>query len=85
MKKNLRWLFLLLIIVSSQAFTQFKIEGFTVNNGGGKSESATYNITASIGQADASQKLIGNTYSVTGGFWSTTNNDDVIFKNSFED
>ena len=40
-------------------------------NGGGTISSANYTLTGTIGQPDASQTLVGSTYELRGGFWTT--------------
>ena len=39
-------------------------------DGGGTSTGGTYQVSGTIGQADASGAMSGGNYSVTGGFWS---------------
>ena len=48
----------------------FAIDWYKVSGGGGTSTGATYQITGTIGQADAGGAMTGGSYSLTGGFWS---------------
>ena len=44
-----------------------------------------YEIKSSVGQAEASSYTSGGIYAINGGIWSATiNNNDIIFKNGFE-
>jgi hypothetical protein len=49
---------------------QYSIDWFKIAGGGGTSTGATYQVTGTIGQPDASSAMSGGPYSVTGGFWS---------------
>ena len=51
---------------------QYSIDWFKIAGGGGTSTGATYQVTGTIGQPDASSAMSGGQYSVTGGFWSLT-------------
>ena len=46
------------------------IDWYKISGGGGSSTGATYQVTGTIGQPDASGAISGGQYSVTGGFWS---------------
>jgi len=48
----------------------FAIDWYKVSGGGGTSTGSTYQITGTIGQADAGGTMAGGNYSLTGGFWS---------------
>jgi hypothetical protein len=48
----------------------YSINWYKVAGGGGTSIGATYQVTGTIGQPDASAAMSGGQYSVTGGFWS---------------
>ena len=48
----------------------FAIDWYKVSGGGGTSTGATYQVTGTIGQADAVGAMAGGNYSLTGGFWS---------------
>ena len=53
--------------VQGQSYT---IDWYKIAGGGGTSTGATYQVTGTIGQPDASGAMSGGQYSVTGGFWS---------------
>jgi hypothetical protein len=69
-------------LVFSQAFAQYEIKRYTINNGGSKLTGGNYEMNSSIGQDDASGSISSNNYSLNGGFWHKNN--DLIFKNGFE-
>src|ERR1035437_9779379 len=48
----------------------YSIDWFKIAGGGGTSAGATYQVTGTIGQPDASGPLTNGQYSVTGGFWA---------------
>lgn len=48
----------------------YSIDWYKIAGGGGASTGATYQVTGTIGQPDASGAMSGGNYSVTGGFWS---------------
>jgi hypothetical protein len=48
----------------------YSIDWYKIAGGGGTSTGATYQVTGTIGQPDASGALTGGNYSLTGGFWS---------------
>ena len=49
---------------------QYSIDWYKIAGGGGTSIGATYQVTGTIGQPDASGSMSGGNYSLTGGFWS---------------
>jgi len=55
---------------------QYSIDWYKIAGGGGTSTGATYSVSGTIGQPDASSAMSGgpvtgnNYYSLTGGFWS---------------
>ena len=49
---------------------QYSIDWYKIGGGGGTSTGATYQITGTIGQPDASGAMTGGRFSITGGFWS---------------
>jgi hypothetical protein len=51
---------------------QYSIGWYKISGGGGTSTGATYQVTGTVGQPDASSAMSGGQYSVTGGFWSLT-------------
>jgi hypothetical protein len=48
----------------------YSIDWYKIAGGGGTSTGATYQVSGTIGQPDASGAMSGGNYSVTGGFWS---------------
>jgi hypothetical protein len=59
-----------LAITISVRAQSYSIDWYKVSGGGGMSTGATYQVTGTIGQPDASGPMTGGNYSVTGGFWS---------------
>ena len=53
--------------VSGQSYS---IDWYKIAGGGGTSTGATFQVTGTIGQPDASGAMTGGNYSLTGGFWS---------------
>jgi hypothetical protein len=59
------------LLFASLGFAQsYSIDWYKIAGGGGTSTGATYQVTGTIGQPDASSAMSGGQYSVTGGFWS---------------
>lgn len=70
-----------------QASAQFEIKKHSINNGATTMASADFEISASVGQVDASQKMAGSQFELTGGFWTeavSSQVSDLIFKDDFE-
>jgi hypothetical protein len=64
-------LFITLLLVALAADAQsYTIDWYKIAGGGGTSTGATYTVSGTIGQPDASSAMNGGNYSVTGGFWS---------------
>jgi hypothetical protein len=54
-----------------RAQTNYAIDWYTIDGGGGTSTGGVYSVSGTIGQPDASsQPMTGGNYSLTGGFWS---------------
>ena len=72
MKTNAFCMMLLVsVLVHLSAHAQtYSIDWYKIGGGGGTSTGATYSITGTLGQPDASGTTSGGGYSVTGGFWS---------------
>src|SRR5450631_2736931 len=51
----------------------YSIDWYKIAGGGGTSTGATYQVSGTIGQPDASGAMSGGNFSVTGGFWSLIN------------
>jgi hypothetical protein len=63
-------LFLFLAVPVVQAQTNYSIDWFTIDGGGGTSTGGIYSVSGTIGQPDAGVTMTGGNYSVAGGFWS---------------
>ena len=64
-------IFLFSLLIPTISFAQsYSIDWYKVAGGGGTSTGATYQVTGTIGQPDASGAMTGGNYSLTGGFWS---------------
>jgi len=64
-------LFASLLLLTATGFAQqYSIDWYKIAGGGGTSTGATYQVTGTIGQSDASGAMTGGSYSLTGGFWS---------------
>ena len=63
---------LLVSVLRLPAFAQsYSIDWYKISGGGGTSTGATYQVTGTIGQVDASQQaMTGGNYSLVGGFWA---------------
>ena len=61
---------LALLLCPSGRAQSYAIGWYKISGGSGTSTGATYQITGTIGQPDASGAMSGGQYSVTGGFWS---------------
>ena len=55
-------------LIAAQA-SDYRIEWWTLDNGGGVSAAGRYTLTGTIGQPDASAVLQGGVYRITGGYW----------------
>ena len=74
-------------LIINPSFAQYKINKYTLNNGGSQLTGGTYRLTSSLGQNDASDVLSQNNYTLNGGFWHTNNSiplPDLVFSNGFE-
>jgi hypothetical protein len=63
-------LWLALLFCQSTGAQSYSIDWYKIAGGGGTSTGATYQVTGTIGQPDASGAMSGGSYSLTGGFWS---------------
>jgi hypothetical protein len=63
-------LFLGLLIPAIGFAQQYSIGWYKIAGGGGTSTGGVYSVSGTIGQLDASGAMTGNSYSLTGGFWS---------------
>lgn len=64
----------------------YQLVNETIDAGGGHSEGGAYALDATIGQPDAAQRLDGDSYTVTGGFWRGAEGVvvDTVFAHGFE-
>ena len=64
----------LLLSQSGLAVAQYEISWSTIDGGGATSTGGSYDVSGTIGQPDAgpSPAMIGETYELTGGFWSVS-------------
>lgn len=53
------------------ADAQFEIPWHTIDSGGGFSNGGGFELNGTIGQHDASQEMTGGGFSLTGGFWTS--------------
>ena len=71
-------------LVYAQSGGDFEITKSTIASGGGSSNGGNYKINATIGQVDATKKLTGGNFALTGGFWTASIREEMIFENGFE-
>lgn len=57
------------LAICSQA-QNFSIDWFTIDGGGGTSTDAVFTVSGTVGQADAGGPMVGEGFTVEGGFWS---------------
>lgn len=57
-------------ILSASAVAQFEITRFTIDGGGGTSSGLDFDLSGTVGQADAGTMSDG-TFTVNGGFWAS--------------
>jgi hypothetical protein len=63
------WCWMLLFCQNASA-QNYTIDWYKVAGGGGTSTGGTYQVSGTIGQADAGGPMTGGNYSITGGFWA---------------
>ena len=61
------------------------INGVGAFDFGGQSNGGDFIVSGTIGQHDANTASTGGDFALSGGFWISKNNNDIIFKNGFED
>lgn len=74
---------LLLLGSAATCGAQQALTRWTVDGGGGRSQSARYTLVGTIGQPDAVPLLEGGEYRLGGGFWADVQ--PRIFRDGFED
>ena len=57
--------------LASAAHAQFSIPWFTIDGGGGTSAGGTFTLSGTVGQAEAAPALVGGTFKLEPGFWSS--------------
>ena len=62
------WLALALASTTAFAQTNYTVDWFTIDDGGGTSTGGVYTVTGTIGQPDAGS-MSGGIYTLQGGFW----------------
>src|ERR1700683_5018613 len=71
LRRALATLFLAASALATHA-QSYSINWYKIAGGGGVSTNATYQLSGTIGQPDASPSMTGGNFSLTGGFWSLT-------------
>ena len=59
--------------------TNFSLDWWTVDGGGGASTGGNYAVSGTVGQTDASLALSGSQYTVTGGFWVLSSAGETLY------
>lgn len=72
-----------LVLVALPGLAQQQLNKQTVDSGGGRSTSARYELTGTVGQPDAVPLLSSARYRLGGGFWTSLPSDG-IFADGFE-
>lgn len=72
-------MFLILVIPSLALELGYSLPWWTVDGGGGESMGGSYELSATIGQADAGT-LQGGSYTLAGGFWSAAPSEPIVIK-----
>ena len=63
------FLLLTIQVVRAAGDAPYTLDWWTVDSGGGTSQSGTYSLTGTVGQAEPGT-LHGGEYSLVGGFWA---------------
>jgi len=63
-------LIIFLTTAVSAADEGLSIDWYTIDGGGTTSASGNYTLSGTIGQADAGELVSGDTYTISGGYWS---------------
>ena len=59
------------LLFPATAHAQFSIDWYTIDAGGGHTTGGTFEVTGTIGQADANDVVFGGIFEVRGGFWTS--------------
>jgi len=69
-------------LLSAQSGGSYLIKKYSINNGGGVLSGGSYQLTSSIAQVDASNRMSNGAYSLSAGMWHQYT--DSVFANGFE-
>ena len=72
------------LLLAAPALAQLTLPKWSVDNGGGVSNGARFELHGTIGQPDAVSLLQGTRFRLAGGFWAEVQ-DARIFRDGFED
>ncbi|MCX7552754.1 hypothetical protein OS175_02590 [Marinicella sp. S1101] len=78
------WALVALTISPAQSGDDYEITQSTIQASGGTASGSTYEVKGSVGQSEASSFVTGGIYVINGGIWSASSNNDIIFKNGFD-
>jgi hypothetical protein len=70
MKNMILNILALLVLTFAARAQSYSIDWYKIAGGGGTCTGATYQVSGTIGQPDASGAMSGGSYSLNGGFWS---------------
>ena len=59
------------MVSAASAQTNYSLDWWTIDGGGGTSTGGVYSVSGTIGQPAAGGPMTGGSFSVTGGFWSS--------------
>ena len=60
---------LTMVGILNAAPTQYELDWWSVDGGGGTLSDGTYSLSGTVGQPDVGPALEGGTYRLVGGFW----------------
>ena len=61
---------------------QYQVNKHAITHGGGQVSGGSYELTGSVGQADANNPVVGGPYALSSGVLQK--NTDLIFRNKFD-
>jgi hypothetical protein len=72
-------------VVAKSTGGPYRLDAYTIENGGGVSSDARYRLQGTVGQSDAQAVAVSPRYRLQGGFWPEGDAANTgIFKSSFE-
>lgn len=72
-------------VVARSVGGTYRLDTYTIDNGGGVSSDARYRLQGSVGQSDAQPAVADARYRLQGGFWPAANiAEALIFRSGFE-